>query len=585
MPSIDPQAAYPPSPALGGLSRENPHDRYREVSVRQPPSHAYPHQVSWNNGSYGHHVHGAPPTHPYHPQQIAGGAPETSKVHGPPPVSNTSNVSPHYPPHLVQHYPLGMPGTYHSQHQPQGPASGYGGPPPPHLYPFRSGPWGYGMPAGYDQQQRQSFSTQHPNQTPVPSHLTVNQSTQQRQQNPAQPQSASSNTSVSTQGQKSEHQSDKTSEIPKLTTSDTENIPAPPQSQKTTQHQNAAKSISDTGGISSDSNEIAKPLSVGDKQSPDSKIVYSDYMETDRARTKATAEISLAEVKPIQSDFHFFVHEMRPSFLSAAEAEVSRAIVVHEAPIEKNTTKYNYLVNSNLNCRLLHAWEKMTMDERTEFMKKEEEDRRRFMDEDEVASRHCFTLTARVRSPNKNKMQSFKGVENGEDYEDLPESKSMDREYEESDKNCREAAHSPVAPTSKEDIPFSAKKNDSSVTVSPKASNGVEPKNDGGTTTFKVENNIVTPPTKKDDIEEDKGEPLESDSLVSTPDKGIGMSQAASIENHTKERANLPVLETSKTSDERQLLSSETTTAKRLQDAIENKDESSFHKKNRTVDA
>lgn len=45
------------------------------------------------------------------------------------------------------------------------------------------------------------------------------------------------------------------------------------------------------------------------------------------------------------------------------------------------------------------AWENLTNDERDAFMIKEEEDRRRFMEEDEIASRHCATLTARGKSP------------------------------------------------------------------------------------------------------------------------------------------------------------------------------------------
>jgi hypothetical protein len=60
-----------------------------------------------------------------------------------------------------------------------------------------------------------------------------------------------------------------------------------------------------------------------------------------------------------------------------------------------------YLVNSSLNCRLMKAWEDLTVAEREVYAKKEQEDRRRFMQDDEVASRHCATLTARARSPGK----------------------------------------------------------------------------------------------------------------------------------------------------------------------------------------
>lgn len=58
-----------------------------------------------------------------------------------------------------------------------------------------------------------------------------------------------------------------------------------------------------------------------------------------------------------------------------------------------------FLFHSNLNTRLKTAWETMKSEEREIFMLKEEEDRRRFMEEDEIASRHCATLTARGKSP------------------------------------------------------------------------------------------------------------------------------------------------------------------------------------------
>jgi len=58
-----------------------------------------------------------------------------------------------------------------------------------------------------------------------------------------------------------------------------------------------------------------------------------------------------------------------------------------------------FLVNTNLNSRILAAWEKATQDTRDVYRKKEEDDRTRFMAEDEIASRHCATLTARGKSP------------------------------------------------------------------------------------------------------------------------------------------------------------------------------------------
>jgi hypothetical protein len=60
-----------------------------------------------------------------------------------------------------------------------------------------------------------------------------------------------------------------------------------------------------------------------------------------------------------------------------------------------------------LNCRVMKAWENCKREERDRYMEKEEADRRRFMEEDEVASRHCFTLTARIRTDSKVKAEQF----------------------------------------------------------------------------------------------------------------------------------------------------------------------------------
>jgi hypothetical protein len=74
-----------------------------------------------------------------------------------------------------------------------------------------------------------------------------------------------------------------------------------------------------------------------------------------------------------------------------------------------------YLVNSSLNCRIMKAWEDLTLTEREVYEKKEQEDRRRFMQDDEVASRHCATLTARARSPGKKDPANEDGEGNAEE--------------------------------------------------------------------------------------------------------------------------------------------------------------------------
>jgi hypothetical protein len=120
-----------------------------------------------------------------------------------------------------------------------------------------------------------------------------------------------------------------------------------------------------------------------------------ESMEIERLREAAEKDLSQTDVKPIQSDFHFFVSDMRDKLKVAAEEEVRRISKAEEEKLDM------YLVNSSLNCRLMKAWEDLTVAEREVYAKKEQEDRRRFMQDDEVASRHCATLTARARSPGK----------------------------------------------------------------------------------------------------------------------------------------------------------------------------------------
>ena len=123
--------------------------------------------------------------------------------------------------------------------------------------------------------------------------------------------------------------------------------------------------------------------------------------ELDRLKAAAVVELGLSEVKPIQSDFHFFVHDNKNKLLPLAITEVNRKLEGKSAEfIRKHRT---FLLHSNLNCRIMKAWEDIQRAEREDYFKSEEDDRQRFMEEDEVVSRHCFTLTARIRSPSKSK--------------------------------------------------------------------------------------------------------------------------------------------------------------------------------------
>jgi hypothetical protein len=118
------------------------------------------------------------------------------------------------------------------------------------------------------------------------------------------------------------------------------------------------------------------------------------------AAAPSEGELTLSVVKPMQSDFHFFVQSVGGSIRAEAEAEVQSSLPSAKvsSPVNDETHRA-YLINTNLNARLMKAWEDLKVEERDAYAKKEEEDRKRFMEEDEVASRHCATLTARVKSP------------------------------------------------------------------------------------------------------------------------------------------------------------------------------------------
>jgi hypothetical protein len=131
----------------------------------------------------------------------------------------------------------------------------------------------------------------------------------------------------------------------------------------------------------------------------------------ERLRAAAATEVTAVEVKPIRSDFHFFMMENKAKYRAEAEEEVRKTAG------ESADGKLDLLlVNTNLNTRMMKAWEDLSQDKRDLYMQKEEDDRRRFMEEDEIASRHCATLTARGKSPKsaENKKSEKEGREESE---------------------------------------------------------------------------------------------------------------------------------------------------------------------------
>jgi hypothetical protein len=119
----------------------------------------------------------------------------------------------------------------------------------------------------------------------------------------------------------------------------------------------------------------------------DKKSLMTSQLAEDIELERMRAAAEPIQVKPMRSDFHFFVDDMRDSIQAIAKKELR-----HEADVKM-------LLFTNMNARLMKAWEDATEETRAEYLVKEEDDRRRFMAEDEIVSRHCATLTARARSP------------------------------------------------------------------------------------------------------------------------------------------------------------------------------------------
>jgi hypothetical protein len=121
------------------------------------------------------------------------------------------------------------------------------------------------------------------------------------------------------------------------------------------------------------------------------------------ARVRAAEEV---KVEPIKTDFHWFVDDVGKKLRKAAEKQV------------RETTKSDgdldlFLVNSNLNNRMIKEWEGMTPAARKTYLEKEESDYTRFINDDEVASRHCATLTSRPTSAQQKRRKKQKRTTSG----------------------------------------------------------------------------------------------------------------------------------------------------------------------------
>lgn len=102
-------------------------------------------------------------------------------------------------------------------------------------------------------------------------------------------------------------------------------------------------------------------------------------------------------VPPMRPDFHFFVQDHKEAIIQEAKADLP--MIYRRLRMPLPTDIDSSLLFSHINERLIALWESTPPSARQTYILQEEEDRKRFMNAEEVASQHCATLTARVKSP------------------------------------------------------------------------------------------------------------------------------------------------------------------------------------------
>lgn len=108
-----------------------------------------------------------------------------------------------------------------------------------------------------------------------------------------------------------------------------------------------------------------------------------------------------AHVEPMRTDFHFYARDRKEAEYESARRDASQYALADrdgEGGDKKEDDKEKvdpYLVNTLLNERLMAMWEAEPKEVRLRYFGREEADRLRFINEDEIAARHCETKTAR----------------------------------------------------------------------------------------------------------------------------------------------------------------------------------------------
>jgi len=170
-----------------------------------------------------------------------------------------------------------------------------------------------------------------------------------------------------------------------------------------------------------------------------------------------SADDMASKVNPMRSDFHFYAAEHKTQEMASISTGTNTNTDTDTDTVTGNTNPI--IAITDLNERLMQMWEKENSSTRSEYLTKEELDRARFMNEDEIESRHCATLTSRSKPLVVHQHQHLKpqrvakvvtldgGDQHGDDHgdhhhdEDDVDEEEEEEDYEDEDKIARYKRH------------------------------------------------------------------------------------------------------------------------------------------------
>jgi len=169
-------------------------------------------------------------------------------------------------------------------------------------------------------------------------------------------------------------------------------------------------------------------------------------------------ELITISVPPMRSDFSFFVEEQKEALIQSTKEELPIIFQKLNLPVPSNESEYDAtLLFSHVNERLISLWENTPQSARQPYVIKEEADRKRFMNAEEVASQHCATLTARGKSPAFSLEKQQMNVSQQPPQESHKYLKSRSSSQLEEDSHGDMSLH-PISPTKKNRVEFTLSK-------------------------------------------------------------------------------------------------------------------------------